>query len=182
MALARLSAADMLLPAALIKRQPDRTTFAALGEAGISSACASCSSGRSWPGSSWRTSSRPPPGSSTWSGGACCAARCACRGTASRPFPSSSRPRCRPGPCGWTHRYAADRRRRRAGGRHRDPGPGCDRGHRRGGGRAAAPGPESRPPGPSPPSTTRRRRRRWPSRPCWWTPSGTSSTPSCCPR
>ncbi len=38
LALARLSAADMLLPATLIKRQPDRPTFAALGEAGISPA------------------------------------------------------------------------------------------------------------------------------------------------
>ncbi|HWG16157.1 MAG TPA: NAD(P)/FAD-dependent oxidoreductase, partial [Streptosporangiaceae bacterium] len=37
LALARLSAADMLLPARLIKRQPDRTTFAALSEAGVSS-------------------------------------------------------------------------------------------------------------------------------------------------
>ena len=37
-ALARMSTADMLLPAALIKQQPDRTTFAALGEAGISPA------------------------------------------------------------------------------------------------------------------------------------------------
>jgi phytoene dehydrogenase-like protein len=36
LALARLSAADMLLPAGLIKRQPDRTTFAALGETGFS--------------------------------------------------------------------------------------------------------------------------------------------------
>ena len=35
-ALARLCASDMLLPAALIKRQPDRATFAALSEAGIS--------------------------------------------------------------------------------------------------------------------------------------------------
>ena len=33
-----MSTADMLLPAALIKQQPDRTTFAALGEAGISPA------------------------------------------------------------------------------------------------------------------------------------------------
>jgi phytoene dehydrogenase-like protein len=36
LALARLSAADMLLPAGLIKHQPDRTTFAALGESGVS--------------------------------------------------------------------------------------------------------------------------------------------------
>jgi phytoene dehydrogenase-like protein len=36
LALARLSAADMLLPAGLIKRQPDRTTFAALSEGGVS--------------------------------------------------------------------------------------------------------------------------------------------------
>src|SRR6201995_993219 len=36
LALARLSAADMLLPVGLIKHQPDRTTFAALSEAGIS--------------------------------------------------------------------------------------------------------------------------------------------------
>ena len=36
LALARLSAADMLLPATLIKRQPDRTTRAALTEAGVS--------------------------------------------------------------------------------------------------------------------------------------------------
>jgi phytoene dehydrogenase-like protein len=36
LALARLSAADMLLPVRLIKRQPDRTTFAALSEAGVS--------------------------------------------------------------------------------------------------------------------------------------------------
>src|SRR5450631_4742854 len=35
-ALARLCAADMLLPVSLIKRQPDRATFAALSEAGIS--------------------------------------------------------------------------------------------------------------------------------------------------
>ncbi len=35
-ALARLCASDMLLPTELIKRQPDRTTFAALSEAGIS--------------------------------------------------------------------------------------------------------------------------------------------------
>jgi len=37
-ALARLCAADMLLPAGLIKRQPDRTTAAALTEEGISPA------------------------------------------------------------------------------------------------------------------------------------------------
>jgi phytoene dehydrogenase-like protein len=37
-ALARLCAADMLLPVSLIKRQPDRATFAALTEAGISPA------------------------------------------------------------------------------------------------------------------------------------------------
>ncbi len=37
-ALARLCAADMLLPVSLIKRQPDRTTFAALTEAGFSPA------------------------------------------------------------------------------------------------------------------------------------------------
>ena len=37
LALARLSAADMLLPVGLIKHQPDRTTFAALSEAGVSS-------------------------------------------------------------------------------------------------------------------------------------------------
>jgi phytoene dehydrogenase-like protein len=36
LALARLSAADMLLPAGLTKRQPDRTTLAALGETGFS--------------------------------------------------------------------------------------------------------------------------------------------------
>jgi len=36
LALARLSAADMLLPVGLIKQQPDRTTLAALGEAGVS--------------------------------------------------------------------------------------------------------------------------------------------------
>ncbi|HYY17613.1 MAG TPA: FAD-dependent oxidoreductase, partial [Streptosporangiaceae bacterium] len=36
LALARLSAADMLLPASLIKNQPDRTTLAALSEAGVS--------------------------------------------------------------------------------------------------------------------------------------------------
>jgi phytoene dehydrogenase-like protein len=36
LALARLSAADMFLPVGLIKRQPDRTTLAALGEAGVS--------------------------------------------------------------------------------------------------------------------------------------------------
>jgi phytoene dehydrogenase-like protein len=36
LAVARLSAADMLLPASLVKHQPDRTTFAALSEAGIS--------------------------------------------------------------------------------------------------------------------------------------------------
>ncbi|HEY0718280.1 MAG TPA: NAD(P)/FAD-dependent oxidoreductase [Streptosporangiaceae bacterium] len=36
LALIRLSATDMLLPAGLIKRQPDRTTFAALSEAGVS--------------------------------------------------------------------------------------------------------------------------------------------------
>jgi phytoene dehydrogenase-like protein len=38
LALTRLSIADMLLPTALIKRQPDRPTLAALGEAGISPA------------------------------------------------------------------------------------------------------------------------------------------------
>jgi phytoene dehydrogenase-like protein len=38
LAVARLSAADMLLPVGLIKHQPDRTTFAALSEAGISPA------------------------------------------------------------------------------------------------------------------------------------------------
>jgi phytoene dehydrogenase-like protein len=38
LAVGRLSAADMLLPAGLLKHQPDRTTFAALSEAGISSA------------------------------------------------------------------------------------------------------------------------------------------------
>src|SRR5579875_39074 len=37
LALARLSAGDMLLPVGLIKHQPDRTTFAALTEAGVSS-------------------------------------------------------------------------------------------------------------------------------------------------
>src|ERR1700742_3586176 len=37
LALARLSAADILLPVGLIKQQPDRTTFAALSEAGVSS-------------------------------------------------------------------------------------------------------------------------------------------------
>jgi protoporphyrinogen oxidase len=37
LAVGRLSAADMLLPAGLLKHQPDRTTFAALSEAGISS-------------------------------------------------------------------------------------------------------------------------------------------------
>jgi hypothetical protein len=36
LALARLSAADMLLPVGLIKQQPDRTTLAALSEAGVS--------------------------------------------------------------------------------------------------------------------------------------------------
>ncbi len=36
LALARLSAADMLLPVGLIKRQPDRTTLAALSETGVS--------------------------------------------------------------------------------------------------------------------------------------------------
>jgi phytoene dehydrogenase-like protein len=36
LALARLSAADMLLPVRLIKQQPDRTTLAALSEAGVS--------------------------------------------------------------------------------------------------------------------------------------------------
>jgi phytoene dehydrogenase-like protein len=36
LALARLSAADMLLPVRLLKQQPDRTTFAALTEAGVS--------------------------------------------------------------------------------------------------------------------------------------------------
>jgi hypothetical protein len=36
LAVARLSAGDMLLPVRLIKHQPDRTTFAALSEAGIS--------------------------------------------------------------------------------------------------------------------------------------------------
>lgn len=36
LALARLSAADMFLPAAAIRRQPDRTTLAALAEAGFS--------------------------------------------------------------------------------------------------------------------------------------------------
>ncbi len=36
LALARLSAADMLLPVGSIKRQPDRTTLAALSEAGVS--------------------------------------------------------------------------------------------------------------------------------------------------
>lgn len=36
LSVARLSAADMLLPASLVKHQPDRTTFAALSEAGIS--------------------------------------------------------------------------------------------------------------------------------------------------
>ena len=40
----------------------------------------------------------------------------------------------------------------------------------------------SRPPGPSPPSTTPRRPRRWPSRPCSSTPSERSSTPSSCLR
>ena len=38
LALARLSAADMLLPASLVKHQPDRTTLAALSEAAISPA------------------------------------------------------------------------------------------------------------------------------------------------
>jgi phytoene dehydrogenase-like protein len=36
LAVARLAAADMFLPPSLIKHQPDRTTFAALSEAGIS--------------------------------------------------------------------------------------------------------------------------------------------------
>jgi phytoene dehydrogenase-like protein len=36
LALARLSAADMLLPVGLIKQQPDRATYAALTEAGVS--------------------------------------------------------------------------------------------------------------------------------------------------
>jgi phytoene dehydrogenase-like protein len=38
LAVARLSAADMLLPVRLIKHQPDRTTFAALSEASVSPA------------------------------------------------------------------------------------------------------------------------------------------------
>ena len=63
--------------------------------------CASCSSARSWPGSSSKTSWKPRAVSSTCSGAACCAARCACRGAASRRFPSSSRPHSPPGPSGW---------------------------------------------------------------------------------
>ena len=88
-ALARLCAADMLLPVSLIKRQPDRTTFAALTEAASRPPFVSCFFRPFLSGVFLEDELETSAASSTWSGAACCAAPSACPGTASRRFPSS---------------------------------------------------------------------------------------------
>ena len=124
----------MLLPVGLINGNQDRTTLAALSEdRRLARAVRSCSPalpGRVFLEDELETSA----GSSTWSGGPCCGARCACRGTASRPYRNSSRRRCRPVPCSWRRRSTCSPTTGGAAGRQR-PGPAVIVADRGGGGR-----------------------------------------------
>jgi uncharacterized protein with NAD-binding domain and iron-sulfur cluster len=82
-----------LLPVSLIKRQPDRTTFAALTEAGISPALCELLFCPFLSGAFLEDELETSGRFFHWSGAACCAALSACPGAAFRRFPSSSRPR-----------------------------------------------------------------------------------------